>query len=38
MKNIASHLLHVTCQVHLKVEEVKSYLKERKSLHLPQTP
>lgn len=30
MKNIASHLLHVTCQVHLKVEEVKSYLKERK--------
>ena len=31
MKNIASHLLHVTCQVHLKAEEVKSFLKERKT-------
>lgn len=31
MKNIASHLLHVTCQVHLKAEEVKSFLKERRT-------
>lgn len=30
MKKNTSHLLQVTCQVHLKAEEVKSFLKERK--------
>lgn len=30
MKKNTSHLLQVTCPVHLKAEEVKSFLKERK--------